>query len=414
MEKSEQEYLTTLKDRLSGHVSREDLDDILSDYAEHFSIGRAEGRSEEDLCRSLGSPGDVAREIRATYLVEKAEQARSAENIWHAVIATLGLGLFNLVFVLLPFLLLVVLLIIVFMAGLVMLVAGPILFLVAVMQLAGVSPVAVPWWSSPILGIFISLGLAIAGVIVVILAIHLARFFYRLAIRYMKWNIHVIRGGDARKDDEHADRTVVIPRDDATALTLQMRFGAGEIAMGEEIESGTLVRLMNDGGPTPLPLDWSVTRSGMRKIVRFRGGHPFSSPWWSEEPARSWDLHVNREIPVALDLWNKAGRIRLSLGNLDLSSLRIKNGAGETCIDLAGYRGGSFDAEIKNGVGSLVIRVPKECNLQVRIYRGIGDANVRGLIAEGDTYVSPVDQPGAPRISCQIKQGVGSISLEAV
>lgn len=413
MERTEQEYLTVLKDRLSGHVSREDLDDILSDYAEHFSIGKAEGRSEEDLCRSLGSPEDVAREIRATYLVEKAEQARSAENIWHAVLATLGLGLFNLVFVLIPFILLVVLLVIIFVAGLAMLVAGPLLFLVAILQLCGVA-ITIPWWSSPVLGIFISLGLAIAGVIVVILAIHLARFFYRLAIRYMKWNIHVIRGGDARKDDEPADSTIVIPREDATALNLQMRFGAGEIALGEETDSGTLVRLVNDGKTTPSPLDWSVTRSGTVKTVRFRGRHGFSGSWCMEDAAPVRDIRLTREVPVALDLWNKAGRIRLSLGELDLSSLRIKNGAGETCVDFAGYRGGSFDAMIKNGVGSLVIRVPKECNLHVRIHRGIGDTTVRGLVAEGDTYVSPVVRPDAPRISCEIKQGVGSLTLEAV
>lgn len=413
MEKTEQEYLRTLKSRLGGHVSREDLEDILSDYTEHFSIGRAEGRSEEDLCRSLGSPEDVAREIRATYLVEKAEQARSAENIWHAVLATLGLGLFNLIFVLIPFILLVVLLVIVFVAGLVMLVAGPLLLLVAVLQLCGVA-IAIPWWSSPVPGIFISIGLVFAGIIVVILAIHLARVFYRLAIRYMKWNIHVIRGGDMRRGEDSADRTVVIPREDAASLRLQMRFGAGEIVLGKEAESGTLVRLTNDGGESPSPLDWAVTRAGTARTVRFRGRHRFSGAWCMEDSAPAWDIRLNPAVPAALDLWNKAGRIRLSLGELNLSSLRIKNGAGETCVDLTGYRGGSFDAVIKNGVGHLVIRVPKECNLQVRIHRGIGDTNVRGLIAEGDTYVSPSIQPGAPRITCQVKQGVGSISLEAV
>jgi uncharacterized membrane protein len=251
MQQTEQEYLHTLKVRLSGYVSREDLDDILADYAEHFSIGKSEGRSEEELCRSLGSPDDVAKEIRATYLVKKAEQARSPENIWHAVMATLGLGLFNLAFVLIPFILLIVFLVIIFMVGLVMLVTGPILLLVAVMQLIGFT-VPVSWWSSPFEGIFISIVFTIAGVVMVMLDFHLARTFYRLAIRYLKWNIRVIRGGEEAETEEPSPGTTTLSRNGATALDLQLRLGAGEIMIGAGTDETTLMNLTaGDGISTP-------------------------------------------------------------------------------------------------------------------------------------------------------------------
>ena len=179
MQQNEREYLNTLKVRLTEYVSREDLDDILSDYAEHFSIGKSEGRSEEDLCRALGSPEDVAKEIRATYLVKKAEQACSAGNIWHAVMATLGLGLFNLVCRAHPLhhphrapcdhL----------RCGSIPGHCRPILLLAAVMQLLGVT-ISVPWWTSPPSGILISIALFITGVFMVVVDLHLARFFYRV------------------------------------------------------------------------------------------------------------------------------------------------------------------------------------------------------------------------------------------
>ena len=410
---TEQEYLHTLKVRLSGYVSREDLDDILSDYAEHFSVGKSEGRSEEELCRSLGSPDDVAKEIRATYLVKKAEQARSPENIWHAVMATLGLGLFNLAFVLLPFILLIVLLVIIFIAGLVMLVAGPIMLLMAVMQLIGFT-ISVPWWSSPLKGILISIALSIAGVVLVMLDFHLARIFYRLAIRYLKWNIRAIKGGEDPETEEPSPGTTTLSRNGATALDLQLRLGAGEIILGAGTDELTLLHLTAGDGISTPPYDYSSALHNTVRKVSIRGRHSFSGSWHGDEPLNTWDLRLNREVPVALDIRNRAGRIRLALGDLSLSSLEIKNGAGETQIDLAGYHSGNFDAMIKNGIGRLVIRMPKDSNLRVRIHRGVGDADVRGFMVEGDTYLTRTERPGAPQITCQIRQGIGSIRLEAV
>ena len=168
----------------------------------------------------------MAREILASYLVTKAEQARSAGNIWHAVMATLGLGLFNLICVLIPFVLLIALLVIIFIAGMVMLVSGPIMLLIAVMQLVGFT-IPVSWWSSPVTGILISVGLCIAGVVMVVLDFHLARSFYRIAIRYLKWNIRVIRGGKEDEEEEPCPAATTIPRDGAESLDLQVRFGPG-------------------------------------------------------------------------------------------------------------------------------------------------------------------------------------------
>jgi uncharacterized membrane protein len=413
MQQNERDYLNTLKVRLTEYVSREDLDDILADYAEHFSIGKSEGRSEEDLCRALGSPEDVAKEIRATYLVKKAEQACSAGNIWHAVTATLGLGLFNLAVVLIPFILLIVLLTIIFVAGVFLVIVGPILLLAAVMQLLGVS-ISAPWGTSPLVGILTSIALSVAGVFMVVVDLHLARFFYGLAIRYMKWNIQVIRGGEPPVRGEPAGKNTLIRKGSETALDLQMRFGTGEITIGESTDEQILLNLAQEGVASSAPYDYSTSLIGTKRTVWLHGRHSFASCWNADKAGYTWDIRLNREVPVAIDLRNHAGKTRLDLRELNISSLRIKNGAGETSIDLTGYHGGNFDATIKNGVGSLIVRVPKESNMRIQIQRGLGDTDVRGLLVEGDTYVTHTDHPGAPQITCRIKQGIGSISLEAV
>jgi len=189
---TEQEYIRILRNRLEGVLPREDLEDLLSDYSEHFRIGKARGRTEENLCRSLGSPEDVAREVKATHLVKKAEKTRSCRNLFHAVIATLGLGLFNLVFVLVPFILLVVLLAIIFLLGLAFTVFGPAAFIFSLLQILGIPSFAI--WQSPLAGAFFSIGITSFGILLIVAAFYLARFFYHLGIRYLTWNIGVIKG----------------------------------------------------------------------------------------------------------------------------------------------------------------------------------------------------------------------------
>jgi uncharacterized membrane protein len=192
MLQNEQEYIRLLRNRLEGTLPADELDDLLMDYSEHFRMGKANGRSDEELWRSLGSPDDVAREIKAVHLVKKAEDVRSCSNIFHAVIATLGLGLFNLVFVLVPFMLLLVMLLVVFIIGVIFAVFGPVAFIWSVLNLAGVGVSDV--WLSPLAGIFISIGITSLGLLLVMGDYYLARFFYHMGIRYLKWNIGVIKG----------------------------------------------------------------------------------------------------------------------------------------------------------------------------------------------------------------------------
>ena len=242
MQQNEHEYLKTLKDRLTGHVSQEDLDDILSDYAEHFSIGKSEGRSEEDLCRALGSPDDVAREFRASYLVKQAEQSRSAGNIWSAVMATLGLGLFNLAVVLIPFIILIALLTVIFVAGVLMVILGPILLLVSILQMLGItlchSLVVAPGRDLHLCRDLGCRGIPGHGRIVPC-AVLLPGWY---PVPQMEYQDYTGRGrtgpGRGALPDHHHD-----PKGRCENLELQVRFGAGELAIREGTGGQNLVDL---------------------------------------------------------------------------------------------------------------------------------------------------------------------------
>ena len=65
-------------------------------------------------------------------------------------------------------------------------------------------------------------------------------------------------------------------------------------------------------------------------------------------------------------------------------------------------------------MGDLKIRVPRDSMTTIHVHHGMGDVDVRGMVAAGNTYTVQAPGGNGPRITCQVKQGIGSVSLEAV
>ncbi|NLV26011.1 MAG: DUF1700 domain-containing protein [Methanomicrobiales archaeon] len=187
------EFLRQLELSLAG-MSDENKKDIISDYAEHYEIGALNGRSEEEISLGLGDPRSIGKEYSALILVKRAEETPSAGGIGRAILATLGLGLFNLIIVLLPFLFIIGILAILLILFFSIACSGPILIGCAVLELIGIFPEDLP--ISSLGAIFIGVGMTCMGLLGILGEFWLARILYHLAIRYLKWNIAVIHGSE--------------------------------------------------------------------------------------------------------------------------------------------------------------------------------------------------------------------------
>lgn len=187
------EFLRQLKASLSA-LPQHDQNEIIADYNEHFSIGTIEGRTEEDIARALGDPVSLGKEYAAIILVKKAEESPSARGMGMAILSTLGFGLFNLVVVLLPSLLLAIFLFIILAIGASLLFTGTLLTGCGLLCLTGVIPAHIP--ISAYAAVFFGVGTTSAGLLMILGSFWLGRLFYRLGIRYLKWNIAVIHGSE--------------------------------------------------------------------------------------------------------------------------------------------------------------------------------------------------------------------------
>lgn len=163
----------------------EEREDILQDFEEHFAAGIEKGKTEEEIIISLGSPEQIAKELVAIYRVERVEESTSAKNILGAIGAVIGLGFFNLFIVLVPFILFAAIIISGWIVA-VSFIASPLLVVINIL----IYPQIFAWFD-----IFLSIGLAGIGLFVAIGMYFVSRSFAKGFIRYLKYNIRMVKGG---------------------------------------------------------------------------------------------------------------------------------------------------------------------------------------------------------------------------
>jgi uncharacterized membrane protein len=96
-------FLTTLRAGLRG-APLAAIDDIIADYASHFEVGAAKGRTEEDIAAALGDPLALADELRVEVRIDAWTEKRSPAAAAKLVAGIIGLGIVNaaLAFIALP------------------------------------------------------------------------------------------------------------------------------------------------------------------------------------------------------------------------------------------------------------------------------------------------------------------------
>ena len=184
------EFLKILSASLKG-IPQDDKKEIIADYEEHFIIGLKEGRKEEDICELLGNPRSIAKQYKIDSILKEAEKSLSVSRIMNAIIASLSLGFFNIVFILGPYIGLLAILIALFASAFAITVTGLFLFFISLVQ---------PLFSSiiyfginPVIAIFLAIGTTSLGLLFLIGDCFLAKYFYIGTIKYLKFNLKIIK-----------------------------------------------------------------------------------------------------------------------------------------------------------------------------------------------------------------------------
>ncbi len=179
---NKEQFLKQLNASLT-RLSLEEREDILQDYEEYFEIGMEEGKSEQEISKSLGNPKQISKELMATYHLGQVEQTTSAGNVMRAVWAVIGLGFFNLVIVLGPFIALIGVVI----AGWVSAIAFILAPLGALFNLV--------LGNFQLFDLFFALGLCGIGIFVAMGMFVATSALTKGFIRYLNFNASLVKGG---------------------------------------------------------------------------------------------------------------------------------------------------------------------------------------------------------------------------
>lgn len=176
-------FIRQIRKEFAG-VDPEELDDLLHDYQEHFELGLADGRSEEEIASSLGSPRVLARQYRAECRLQEAKRNTTPGNVLRALLAAMALGLFNIIVMLGPIAAFFGILIALFAVSIALAGTGVALLLAAV-----------PFFSGALMAAAVSgaFMLGSLGVALFILTLLASRLFGSLLVRYIQKNVDIIK-----------------------------------------------------------------------------------------------------------------------------------------------------------------------------------------------------------------------------
>jgi uncharacterized membrane protein len=184
------EFIKILSNNLRN-IPMNEKKEIISDYEEHFAIGLKEGKKEEEICESLGNPKLIAKQYKVDMMLKEAEKSKSITGIIKAIIASLSLGFFNIVFILGPYMGLVAVLISLFAAAFSITVSGIFMFIAILIQ-----PLVSSFFYigiNPIIVLFFSIGTTALGLLFLIGDFFLAKYFYIGTIKYLQFNLKIIK-----------------------------------------------------------------------------------------------------------------------------------------------------------------------------------------------------------------------------
>lgn len=175
-------YLSQLKEYLKS-LPKEEQKGVIEDYEGHFEYARSNGKSDYEIIKGLGNSEKVAKEAIVQYEITKADRDPSINNLRKAVFAALGLGIFNLFFVLVPFLSLLFVLIIFFAFSLFLLLSPFILliqegFTITLLKEA-----------------FLIMGYMGLGILLFLINVKASKIIYRGFLKYLLFNLEKVRVG---------------------------------------------------------------------------------------------------------------------------------------------------------------------------------------------------------------------------
>ena len=201
----------------------------------------------------------------------------------------------------------------------------------------------------------------------------------------------------------------VVELDCAESVRVDILLGAGELELAGGANGLMDAEFVYNVAEWQPEVDYQIT--GSEGILEVRQPEVVDVNWIEDYRYR-WDIQLNEDVPMALNVRLGAGEATLSVADLSLTSLDVEAGAGKGTIDLAGSWVSDLNVSIEAGVGEIVVILPRDTGARVEVDGGLGDINADGFRIDDGAYINDAYGESEATVAVEVTGGIGQVTLE--
>lgn len=185
---NKEEYLKIIQKEIKK-INTDEKEDILSEYESYFINGYKNNKNDEEIIKELGDPVKIAKEINAVNSLHKVENKKSVKSIFSAAFSIMELSILNLILIIFSFFVLLLFspfILAYFIAVPIMIISPIILLVMGIIN--GFSTINTGDIIEVIKGVTL-------GIILVFIGYFITKYFWKLLVNYLNWNITIYKKG---------------------------------------------------------------------------------------------------------------------------------------------------------------------------------------------------------------------------
>ncbi len=126
-----------------------------------------------------------------------------------------------------------------------------------------------------------------------------------------------------------------------------------------------------------------------------------------------WNLSLNDEVPLKLEVEQGVGQQILDLRDINLQNLVTNLGVGQLTITLPDQ--GEFEGDLECGIGEIIIRVPEDMDVKFVLDTAITSVDFpSGFYREGDVIYSDKNSAEGDLNTILVEVAIGSVRIETI
>lgn len=200
-----------------------------------------------------------------------------------------------------------------------------------------------------------------------------------------------------------------LPLEGVQQATLKIEHGAGTINLHAEDLKDQFLTGKFMGGLKP-----KVSLSEGKYRVKLEGKLEFNNflPRFQNGKKLSWDITINRTIPLKVKMETGASDNYLDFTNAQLEELHLETGASSTEILLP--EGCAFTSvHVESGASTIKIHIPQKVAARIKVSGLIGKTiNTERFVQNGEYYQSSDYENAKNRVEIHVESGVGSVEID--